>query len=89
MNTLANQISLPLAHYSKGRIFVSLPHGIDFSFPIVGNWRLEQATQGQLENIEVDEDGLHWPDLDEDLSFEGLLHGDYGQFVRRPAVACS
>ncbi len=88
MNTLDNQISHPLVHYSKGRIFVSLPHGIDFSFPIVGNWRLEQATQGQLENIEVDEYGLHWPDLDEDLSFEGLLHGNYGQFVRRPAVAC-
>ena len=23
--------------------------------------------------------GLHWPDLDEDLSFRGLLEGDYGQ----------
>ena len=87
-NTLDNQVSLPFAHYSAGRFFVSFPHGVDFSFPIAGNWRIEQATQGQLENIEVDEDGLHWPDLDEDLSFEGLLHGDYGQFVRRPAITC-
>ena len=23
--------------------------------------------------------GLHWPELDEDLSFRGLLEGDYGQ----------
>jgi hypothetical protein len=23
--------------------------------------------------------GLHWPDLDEDLSLRGLLAGDYGQ----------
>jgi hypothetical protein len=23
--------------------------------------------------------GLHWPDLDEDLSSRGLLEGDYGQ----------
>ncbi len=25
--------------------------------------------------------GLHWPTLDEDLSFQGLLKGDYGQYV--------
>lgn len=87
MNTLDDK--MPLAHYSAGRIFVSLPHGVDFSFPIVGNWRLEQAPLDQLENIEVDEDGLHWPDLDEDLSFEGLLRGDYGQFVRRPSLVSS
>jgi len=22
---------------------------------------------------------IHWPDLDEDLSFDGLLRGDFGQ----------
>ena len=87
MNTLDDK--MPLAHYHEGRIEVSFPNGIDFSFPIVGNWRLEQATLDQLENIEVDEEGLHWPDLDEDLSFEGLLQGDYGQFVRRPSLVSS
>jgi hypothetical protein len=29
--------------------------------------------------VEVSPFGLHWPDLDEDLSFEGLLRGDFGQ----------
>lgn len=74
---------LPTAKYREGRVYVSLPNGVSFSFPIVGNWRLEEATLDQLENMELDEDGIHWPEIDEDLSFEGLLRGDYGQFVRR------
>ena len=84
MNTLTE--NLPTASYANGRVSVWLPNGIDFSFPIVGNWRLEDATVDQLNNMEIDEDGIHWPDIDEDLSFEGLLHGDYGQFIRRRQV---
>ncbi|MEW6712035.1 MAG: hypothetical protein AB1403_19585 [Candidatus Riflebacteria bacterium] len=25
--------------------------------------------------------GLHWPDLDEDLSFKGMIKGDFGQHI--------
>lgn len=74
---------VPTAEYREGRVYVSLPNGVSFSFPIVGNWRLEEATLDQLENMEVDEDGIHWPEIDEDLSFDGLLRGDYGQFISR------
>lgn len=37
--------------------------------------RLAQATQKQRENVEVSPSayGLHWPDLDEDLSIDGLI----------------
>ena len=83
MNSLNN---VPTAEYREGRVYVSLPNGVSFSFPIMGNWRLEEATLEQLENMEVDESGIYWPDVDEDLSFEGLLRGDYGQFVRKPHV---
>lgn len=31
----------------------------------------------------LSDDELRWPDLDEDLSFAGLLRGDYGQYVRK------
>ena len=80
MNTLGEQV--PNAAYSDGRVFVTLPNGVDFSFSIVGNRRLEGASLEQVNNIEIDATGLHWPDIDEDLSFDGLLRGDYGQFVR-------
>ena len=79
MNTLVDHHA---AFFADNRFHVILPGGTAFSFPIAGNWRLENATPEQLNNVEVDEDGLHWPDIDEDLSFAGLLRGDHGQFVK-------
>ena len=35
--------------------------------------RLRYATKEQREKYEADEYGLHWEDIDEDLSFEGLF----------------
>ena len=35
--------------------------------------RLRYATKEQRVNYEVDEYGLHWEDIDEDLSFEGFF----------------
>jgi hypothetical protein len=37
-----------------------------------------------LNHIEISPFGLHWPELNEDLSFRGLLEGDYGQFQKKP-----
>lgn len=67
--------------FEDGRIVVRLGGGVLFSFPIAGNRRLEGATPEQLANVEVDERGMHWPDIDEDLSLAGLLRGDWGQHV--------
>ena len=85
MNTSTDKV--PVASYADGRVSVSFPNGVSFSFPIVGNWRLEDATLEQLNNMEVDDEGIHWPDIDEDLSFEGLLSGDWGQHIRRRQYA--
>jgi len=81
MNTSTEKV--PSASYADGIVHVSLMNGTSFSFPIAGNWRLEGATFDQLNNMEVDDEGIHWPEVDEDLSFEGLLSGDHGQFIRR------
>lgn len=70
--------------FGDGRFLVRLPNGVAFSFPIAGNRRFERATPEQLVHVEMDEEGLHWPDIDEDLSFAGLLRGDWGQHVRTP-----
>ncbi|WP_436414731.1 DUF2442 domain-containing protein [Petrimonas sp.] len=35
--------------------------------------RLKWATAAQRANYEADNIGIHWPDLDEDLSFEGFF----------------
>jgi hypothetical protein len=80
MNTLANnQVT---AAFSNGYILVSMETGVEIKFPIKKNPRLSGGTPAQLNHIEISPFGLHWPDLDEDLSFEGLAKGDFGQFSR-------
>ena len=67
------------AWHDRGLIFVRFASGHEISFPIKGNPRLETATQADLGRIEISPFGLHWPTLDEDLSFAGILKGRYGQ----------
>ena len=77
MNTSVNNIST--AFYQQGYINVHMLSGIEIKFPIAGNKRLAGASVDQLNNIEISPRGLHWPQLDEDLSLAGLVNGDYGQ----------
>jgi len=36
-----------------------------------------EATENQRRNFEIlgDGQGIHWPDIDEDISVEGMLYG--------------
>jgi len=86
MSTLADTPAS--ASYQDGFIMVRMDTGVEIRFPVSGNRRLAGGTPGQLSNIELSPYGLHWPDLDEDLSFQGLLAGDYGQFAGTRASRC-
>jgi hypothetical protein len=77
MNTLVDRVKS--TEYRDGYVVVSMESGVEIRFPVFGDPRLSRGTAEQLSNIEVSPFGLHWPDLDEDLSFRGLLEGDYGQ----------
>ena len=77
MNTLVDKVKS--AGYQDGYIVLIMQSGVEIRFPVSGNPRLSGGTAEQLNNIEVSPFGLHWPDLDEDLSFQGLLEGDFGQ----------
>ena len=52
-----------------------LVDGRVISVPLVWSWRLSQATPAQRDNYEIigDGQGVHWPDVDEDLSVEGMF----------------
>ena len=67
------------ARYEAGRIIVVLQSGLELSFPVARNPRLAAGTDEQVSNISLSPYGLHWPDLDEDLSIRGIAAGDYGQ----------
>lgn len=62
-----------------GFVVVILESGAELRFPTAANPRLAPATPEQLNRIEISPFGLHWPDLDEDLSIRGIVQGDYGQ----------
>ena len=70
----------PLAQYvefTEDELVVSLTDGRTIMIPLVWFPRLADATTEQLRKYEIlgDGEGIHWPDVDEDLSVEGLLLG--------------
>ena len=79
--SISTSRQLPRVRYEDGTFILTFDSGVTCSFPIAGNRRLSAASAAQLANVRVSRSGLHWPDVDEDLSFEGLMRGDYGQFV--------
>ena len=58
-------------------LVVELVDGRTISAPLVWFPRLSQANEEQRNNWELlgDGEGIHWPDIDEDLSINGLLAG--------------
>jgi hypothetical protein len=58
-------------------ITAHLTDGHTIGVPLVGLWRLAEATPEQRANYEIigDGHGVHWPDIDEDISAEGMLYG--------------
>jgi hypothetical protein len=58
-------------------LIVSLADGRRLAVPLVWFPRLLRATTAQRQNYELlgDGVGIHWPDIDEDLSVAGLLRG--------------
>jgi hypothetical protein len=70
------------AAFIDGHIVVRMEGGIEMRFPVSRNPRLAKATADQLNNIEISPFGLHWPDLDEDLSFRGIAEGNFGQYQK-------
>jgi hypothetical protein len=67
------------AIFRDGEIVIAMESGAEIRFPVAGNPRLAHGTAAQLSRIELSPYGIHWPELDEDLSFRGLRDGDYGQ----------
>ncbi|MCF6284391.1 MAG: DUF2442 domain-containing protein [Candidatus Hydrogenedentes bacterium] len=67
------------ATHQGGLVTIRFRSGHKLSFPTEGNPRLAGASDTALDTIELSPFGIHWPALDEDLSFEGIMRGDYGQ----------
>ncbi len=74
---------------SEDTLSVDLVDGRTITVPIAWFPRLLHATAEQRQNWQIIGAGygIHWPDVDEDLSVVGLLHGAPAPGVRVPTHA--
>ncbi|MBI5894738.1 MAG: DUF2442 domain-containing protein [Desulfobacterales bacterium] len=64
-------------HFTEDSLSVDLMDGRTISVPLAWYPRLLHADSKQRKNWKISGSGfgIHWPDIDEDLSTEGLLRG--------------
>lgn len=78
MNTLANRSTTVLASkvwFTKDMLYVLLQDGREIGVPLLWFPRLRKANQEQLKNWKFIGNGIgiHWENLDEDISISALL----------------
>lgn len=78
--SLSSKSNLPLAQavsVTTDTLSVDLSDGRTISVPLAWFPRLIHATEAERGNWRIigNGEGIHWPDLDEDISVEGLLAG--------------
>jgi len=88
MSTVANIAEPRIINFqiTDEEIMAHLADGRTIIVPLAWSWRLSEATPEQRSNFEIigDGQGVHWPDIDEDISIDGML---YGIPARRPKQA--
>lgn len=71
-------------YFTQDTLSVDLIDGRTITVPLVWYPRLLYATLAQRMNWQICGGGygIHWPEIDEDLSTEGLLHGAPAPYAR-------
>ncbi len=78
MNTAASSDPrIQNVRVTEDEIIASLVDGRVISVPLAWSWRLSEAAPAQRANFRIigSGQGVHWPEIDEDISVEGMLHG--------------
>ncbi|WP_454853846.1 DUF2442 domain-containing protein [Rhizobium binxianense] len=80
-------ISATEVTFDEHTMWVALDDGRMLGVPLAWFPRLLNANKEQLQSVEISPMGLHWDELDEDISIAGLLAGRGDQTVKRPSAA--
>jgi len=87
MNTavILQEVKIKEVRVTEDTITAILVDGRTISVPLAWSWRLSEATPEQRTHYEIigDGQGIHWPDIDEDISAEGMLYGIPAQKPRK------
>jgi len=73
----APEPTIKTVRVSDEEITALLTDGRTISVPLAWSWRLSEATPEQRRNFRLigAGEGVHWPDVDEDISVWGMLYG--------------
>jgi hypothetical protein len=86
MNT-GDGVRATAMRFDGDAMWVELDDGRTLGVPLAWFPRLLHATSAQRAGVRISPSGLHWEELDEDISIAGLLagRGDRTLFRRRAA----
>ena len=73
--------------FDEHSFWVDLDDGRTIGVPLAWFPRLLHATPEQRAKVELSHDGLHWEEVDEDISVAGLLAGRGDMTQKRPHAA--
>ncbi len=62
-------------HFDAHTMWVEFSDGRTIGIPLAGFPRLLHATSEQRRRVQLSRLGLHWDEIDEDISIAGLLEG--------------
>ena len=82
MNTSASEV-----RFDEDAMWVDLTDGRTIGVPLAWFPRLLNASVADRKNFTISKHGIHWEDLDEDISIEGLLAGKGDLTARKPQAA--
>jgi hypothetical protein len=68
-------ISATKVRFDDYTMWIELTDGRMLGVPLAWFPRLLRATPSEREQVEISRVGLHWEDIDEDISIAGLLAG--------------
>lgn len=80
-------ISAKSLRFDEDSMWVDLVDGRTLGIPLAWFPRLLHASPAQRLNYEISAEGLHWDELDEDISVAGLLAGRADQTHPRSEAA--
>ena len=77
MSSLTADVRANNVVFTDDSLTVELNDGRSISAPLAWYPRLLHGTPDERRNWRLigDAEGIHWPDLDEDISIQNLLHG--------------
>jgi len=84
MSILNNKALVKTVGFGNDKMYIELNTSRVLTVPYTYTKRLENATQEQLKNYRLIANGIgiHFPDIDEDISVEGIIR-DFGNETKR------